>query len=180
MLINISIHSLREEGDLSLTRNLVAFTVYFNPLPPRGGRHTCFLPLSVSTSISIHSLREEGDSANYNQFYWFNIISIHSLREEGDLLFQCDVYQDLLFQSTPSARRETHHQHNYRQSIHYFNPLPPRGGRRSLSRYTSPLSRFQSTPSARRETALPCRRSLSRQDFNPLPPRGGRRMLYYS
>ena len=35
----ISIHALREEGDLSLHRSILAY-VHFYPRPPRGGRPT--------------------------------------------------------------------------------------------------------------------------------------------
>ena len=55
----ISIHALREEGDLSAS-------YYY-----------------TFSKISIHALREEGDlSASY--YYTFSKISIHALREEGD------------------------------------------------------------------------------------------------
>ena len=56
----ISIHALREEGDL-----LVSCT------------------LSVVVSISIHALREEGDRRLFRTADRSNI-SIHALREEGD------------------------------------------------------------------------------------------------
>ena len=56
----ISIHALREEGDVRLP-DLPAWPADFYPRPPRGGRPT--LPgsaLGVGL-ISIHALREEGD-----------------------------------------------------------------------------------------------------------------------
>ena len=123
------------------------------------------------------------------------------------------------FQSTPSSRRETLPVHDgtrhCRISIHsllaegdiprrdaaarmpYFNPLPPRGGRRKAVEHAGVHCIFQSTPSSRRETRptaakaekaatisihsllaegdtmtaiLPSKKSY----FNPLPPRGGR------
>ena len=56
----ISIHSLRMEGDL--WKNLpVCGAVYFNPLPPHGGRPVLSLQHVRSVYISIHSLRMEGD-----------------------------------------------------------------------------------------------------------------------
>ena len=56
---SISIHALREEGDLPLGRN------------------------ETARKISIHALREEGDRVRLRCFCpeW---ISIHALREEGD------------------------------------------------------------------------------------------------
>ena len=60
VLVSISIHALREEGDR-------------------------FFKLSVKLSdISIHALREEGDTMTYDEDHVPYGISIHALREEGD------------------------------------------------------------------------------------------------
>ena len=59
LLVSISIHALREEGDLTPRKTR------------RKGR------------ISIHALREEGDPL-YSVGSWNGNISIHALREEGD------------------------------------------------------------------------------------------------
>ncbi len=102
----ISIHSLRMEGDASFLAALhrpAAFqstpsvwretplkkpstiaTIYFNPLPPYGGR-----------PCSRHGNGRSG------------IISIHSLRMEGDVYHLQPLYANSLFQSTPSVWRET-------------------------------------------------------------------------
>ncbi len=148
----ISIHALREEGDGSTTSTSGAFTIfqstpsarratsrfclrladlfYFNPRPPRGGRHFLGTLVPLAALISIHALREEGDPASGQ------IIQIF-----------------FLFQSTPSARRATiiadHSQNRAIISIHAlreegddalktamgtptdFNPRPPRGGRQN-------------------------------------------------
>ena len=78
----------------------------------------------------------------------------------------------------------------------YFNPRPPRGGRRSFKRDCRVFLKFQSTPSARRATLRLAdifvrfiisihalreegdvrghRLLRCRSDFNPRPPRGGR------
>ena len=125
----ISIHALREEGDASFM-SLCEAPTYFNPRPPRGGRHVnvkvvSSLPLFQSTpsarratgdplqpvhrqGISIHALREEGDILSCTDFFLGFQISIHALREEGD------------------GRRP-----HCRGVLLYFNPRPPRGGRRS-------------------------------------------------
>ena len=80
----ISIHALREEGDLRPLDGCTAKCSYFYPRPPRGGRRWAssgctsaanFYPRPprggrpnqtggrlCSRSISIHALREEGDS----------------------------------------------------------------------------------------------------------------------
>ena len=101
----ISIHALREESDLASTV-LLRFLPYFNPRPPRGERPTVSSTARGRYCISIHALREESDGREV-------------IREEGDILFQ----------STPSARRAT------------------------LSAENSDEAEiFQSTPSARRAT----------------------------
>ena len=58
--IEISIHALREEGDLEEQRDAQANYI-----------------------ISIHALREEGDMRAFGAAYCRHI-SIHALREEGD------------------------------------------------------------------------------------------------
>ena len=57
---------------------------YFNPLPPHGGRLGRFCRSKLHFFISIHSLRMEGDEIS---------------EQKSEL--------DKLFQSTPSAWRET-------------------------------------------------------------------------
>ena len=80
---SISIHALREEGDLTeLPSPFVA--THFYPRPPRGGRPTSLPNLSPDFIISIHALREEGDAAM-----------------PSATMIVC------LFLSTPSARRAT-------------------------------------------------------------------------
>ena len=79
----ISIHSLRMEGDWNSRRRSVGCW-YFNPLPPYGGRLLVrCIPLRTG-KISIHSLRMEGDSRNFFYLIHNIVISIHSLRMEGD------------------------------------------------------------------------------------------------
>ena len=101
---------------------------YFNPLPPHGGRRKTQAAQSDSSNISIHSLRMEGDAAD---------------RPKRSAV--------KVFQSTPSAWRETNSLaalvrtiyisiHSLRMEgdvvaflgkdvIRNFNPLPPHGGR---------------------------------------------------
>ena len=122
----ISIHALREESDVLLFQQIL-LQGYFNPRPPRGGRHrqscrVCITTLFQSTPsarratneahfnqvpnlISIHALREEGDSGRKNELQGVRI-SIHALREEGDIT------------STAGSLTTSD-----------FNPRPPRGGR---------------------------------------------------
>ena len=87
--------------------------------------------LELLQNISIHSLRMEGDAAGVPVHKEYTCISIHSLRMEGDCLEKKSRQMMQLFQSTPSAWRET----DTRQDD-------------MASAVT-----FQSTPSAWRETA---------------------------
>ena len=104
--IHISIHALREEGDVYSLSSYVR------------------LP-----EISIHALREEGDTevkkgvnivfeflstpsarrATSTRFYasLTITISIHALREEGDQSSGPKIWASTKFLSTPSARRAT-------------------------------------------------------------------------
>ena len=57
---NISIHALREEGDLT-ARGSITPGINFYPRPPRGGRPMPGANAVPHRGISIHALREEGD-----------------------------------------------------------------------------------------------------------------------
>ena len=103
---------------------------YFNPLPPHGGRLVSENHAYCGAFISIHSLRMEGDSGTVDTCRNLHAISIHSLRMEGDRHIDMHhitgrYFNPLpphggrrsaallvstlpLFQSTPSAWRETH------------------------------------------------------------------------
>ena len=146
----ISIHALREEGDISIAAARSRHC-YFNPRPPRGGRHHKWIHQSVLTAISIHALREEGDSTIFFAFCQAFFISIHALREEGD---------------EEGAKA-------YMVAAD-FNPRPPRGGRPLKRADIRTILEFQSTPSARRATKWFWQRNAEYFYFNPRPPRGGR------
>ena len=146
----ISIHALREEGDV-LPDGWEVDDPYFYPRPPRGGRLPALFRVGCKAGISIHALREEGDiliGGNIMEAMLFlstpsarratfsappaapdSSISIHALREEGDAIFR------------PSEA----------DCINFY-PRPPRGGRPSRSLVCSMLLSFLSTPSARRAT----------------------------
>ena len=169
----ISIHSLRMEGDFSgwlrpvdpeifqstpsawretlRNRDLPRPGIHFNPLPPHGGRH--------SKGVSISEMID---------------ISIHSLRMEGDALDSVEYRQAFIFQSTPSAWRETGEEvvKYVRKSIS-IHSLRMEGDLVTvyLSLY---VIIFQSTPSAWRETYISQGRQKGKNYFNPLPPHGGR------
>ncbi len=171
---DISIHSLRMEGDIKETPKTsmksfqstpsawretigVVETVTpiwdFNPLPPHGGRRIFHDVIFNDKIISIHSLRMEGDAYCGAIRRTRKRISIHSLRMEGDNDFGYNLISDNI--SIHSLRMEgddTHSGKNRQKT--YFNPLPPHGGRRISSYHSGILRAFQSTPSAWRETSL--------------------------
>ena len=147
----ISIHALREEGD-SRTHTTLCRQHNFYPRPPRGGRRHLVHLLDGGIDISIHALREEGDRSWSLPFGWSG----------------------------------------------HFYPRPPRGGRhvvvderltgqgisihalreegdRTRARQRSLSGRFLSTPSARRATRMIGFPATPTKYFYPRPPRGGRR-----
>ena len=124
----ISIHALREEGDVFHGAcNVILCNFY--PRPPRGGR-----------------LGRLGGLVGYGA------ISIHALREEGDGRVCSGRVMALLFLSTPSARRATAGAHQAHLLQQHFYPRPPRGGRLKTEESAKWGELFLSTPSARRAT----------------------------
>ncbi len=101
----------------------------FYPRPPRGGRLfasptlTSLIPflstpsarrateaycyIDATEGVSIHALREEGDARHEQGFCAPVHVSIHALREEGDSDLTGFPRSNVLFLSTPSARRAT-------------------------------------------------------------------------
>ncbi len=78
------------------------------------------------------------------------------------------------FLSTPSARRATAMDPAQSESLPYFYPRPPRGGRPVHSPSWGRVAEFLSTPSARRATAPLFLQPKGSRHFYPRPPRGGR------
>ena len=148
-------------------------SLYFNPLPPHGGRHCqrYFVGTLRSFQSTPSAWRETyaGIAKAINA-----TISIHSLRMEGDCQrnFACIVIDQ--FQSTPSAWRET--RFRFRRNINglYFNPLPPHGGRLFFRpfRWHCQIISIHSLRMEGDDAPKPEKRT--RRNFNPLPPHGGR------
>ena len=104
LYMEISIHALREEGDLLLNADL-SLIVDFNPRPPRGGRRNAIKQVKIPYQFqSTPSARRA--TVGLRQPDIAVPISIHALREEGDQIMAA------VFCATV-----------------YFNPRPPRGGR---------------------------------------------------
>ena len=193
-LWNISIHSLRMEGDPMWVRSSRTQS-YFNPLPPHGGR------LSLGSRIMMRCYFNPlpphgGRPHDVIELCQCGIcISIHSLRMEGDFLVRRpNIHLQHFNPLPPHGGRPLRASHN--RLTTYFNPLPPHGGRQTQCVKKHAISVFQSTPSAWRETWLqPCAGNDNRisihslrmegdayrriqhcqqMNFNPLPPHGGR------
>ena len=170
---DISIHALREEGDLERRCAIAGWPISIHALREEGDVFA--KELCTTQAISIHALREEGDHGRRQDgrgagdFYprpprggrplsvslidddgW---ISIHALREEGDRSMWLMSFFFCAFLSTPSARRATC------RSCRYLNSG----------------NLFLSTPSARRATTVLFRICAVLCNFYPRPPRGGRR-----
>ena len=101
----ISIHALREEGDVMPFADHLRL-INFYPRPPRGGRPDESATEELIRAISIHALREEGDlwmATTFQPAFDFYPRpprgGRHKLRFERVTL--CP------FLSTPSARRAT-------------------------------------------------------------------------
>ena len=91
----------------------------------------------------------------------------------GRLGKQFIVFFILVFQSTPSAWRETSRLRQRTQRRFYFNPLPPHGGRRYQFFPNCYFPHFNPLPphGGRLHAQNQTDRILH---FNPLPPHGGR------
>ena len=105
LVVQISIHALREEGDTSTLKMDLCSGISIHALREEGDLVLCAIGVS-SENISIHALREEGDSMFSPPSARFQI-SIHALREEGDPRRGGCLRLDAQFLSTPSARRAT-------------------------------------------------------------------------
>ena len=147
--MRISIHALREEGDIFTISYLFAFR-HFYPRPPRGGRRAGHVQvIKAKVFLSTPSARRATSLNTVSRL--ISMISIHALREEGDQKTRIASGPRGRFLSTPSARRATAKvkpgvQHgvisihalreegdrlkpDYFSTTFDFYPRPPRGGR---------------------------------------------------
>ena len=123
---SISIHALREEGDLTTTPGLYR-SLNFYPRPPRGGRHIIAAPTYEDTGfLSTPSARRATNPYHCSDMPLS--ISIHALREEGDVLPQQSVRHEEI--SIHALREEGDGDlcTGQRKGRHFY-PRPPRGGR---------------------------------------------------
>ena len=100
----ISIHALREEGDVKKMHDTFP-RLYFYPRPPRGGRQ-CKLHDFDAKALFLSTPSARRATSLSRRPFFRSRISIHALREEGDL-----------------TRRKS------LGGLSDFYPRPPRGGR---------------------------------------------------
>ena len=82
VLVSISIHALREEGDRQ-EKAIASLIENFYPRPPRGGRQGGSFTVDTSSKfLSTPSARRA--TGEPNALIARSVISIHALREEGD------------------------------------------------------------------------------------------------
>ena len=152
--VNISIHTLCEEGDLvtrvrllyrcrdfnphplwrgrpSKSSATILIFSNFNPHPLWRGRQLTRKLVNGLMAISIHTLCEEGDIIKHLTNAQHREISIHTLCEEGDCANVSEV----------------------KYGHFYFNPHPLWRGRPRYQATTLKRSIFQSTPSVKRATS---------------------------
>ena len=123
----ISIHALREEGDVVIP-DPAPVPVKFLSTPSARRATVIDGNNAVSYEISIHALREEGDLRISDVLELRTSISIHALREEGD---RPQLAMPLLFLISIHALREEGDLSYFLEKVKvfYFYPRPPRGGR---------------------------------------------------
>ena len=168
----ISIHALREEGDLLFMTGF-SKTMQFLSTPSARRATPEARPRHPARWISIHALREEGDlvqrSGNPNRIDFYprpprgGRPQIAFFKAAGSL-----------FLSTPSARRATRFLLCLPLVKLYFYPRPPRGGRLP-SRCHSQRPFCISIHALREEGDRRCAAACGDAgNFYPRPPRGGR------
>ena len=194
----ISIHALREEGDMPILRACLVRCLFlstpsarratravmetaqaiknFYPRPPRGGRLAYRLRAQMFLSISIHALREEGDEDAHGN-YMTEQISIHALREEGDPVIPLKLC-GLVEISIHALREEGDVVPLDAQPVYLlFLSTPSARRATAYPKEYELVMRFLSTPSARRATRMLFFMASVSNDFYPRPPRGGRPSL---
>ena len=132
--------------------------------------------------------------------FFLHIPYFNPLPPQGGRLVRSNVHNiNVIFQSTPSPRRETFvrcqrcalsvisihslpkegdfqirllHTKNF-----YFNPLPPQGGRRGMLYYDYSQTRISIHSLPKEGDLFQNQTAHAVPHFNPLPPQGGRRSI---
>ena len=171
IIYKISIHALREEGD-QRQPCIVAKLLYFYPRPPRGGRPSGGFAMGYVTKfLSTPSARRATpDSAgdHPDQRFLSTPSARRATRSRGSL------QRFRIFLSTPSARRATSQAYfSFRRCIISIHALREEGDATRTPSCRARGNFYPRPPRGGRPDAPGC--ALSRADFYPRPPRGGRR-----
>ena len=172
-------------------------SMYFYPLPPRGGRQR-----QRYDGCAGRNFYPRPPRGGRRTLYHKSSLTMRDFYPRpprgGRRIASGLAVLGLLFLSTPSARRATQKCSEYAASTCNFYPRPPRGGRPGAHRHSgrydaisihalreegdllcscrpSRIGKFLSTPSARRATAWALTMPTMPIYFYPRPPRGGRR-----
>ena len=150
----ISIHALREEGDLAaLEKQETPEPISIHALREEGDPRKAVTGGNQGVFLSTPSARRAticlGDSAGHIRHFY-------PRPPRGGRLSVLDTsVTATVFLSTPSARRATWCVPCNRICAEDFYPRPPRGGRLASRTLITATGRFLSTPSARRATSCP-------------------------
>ena len=190
----ISIHALREEGDIG-SGEVLAPTPNFYPRPPRGGRPRGSRRNNKMGDFYPRPPRGGRRDPEFKNIQRSLFLSTPSARRATEFAAQIFVGCRNFYPRPPRGGRPAvagHRPLDERISIHAlreegdatgclcvsvshnFYPRPPRGGRRNLLASLADGILFLSTPSARRATLLPSADLAAPMYFYPRPPRGGR------
>ena len=123
----ISIHALREEGDVEGDTDEDAL-IHFYPRPPRGGRRGMRRGLPGLRNFYPRPPRGGRPNKETSRIA-VEFISIHALREEGDAGAKPSRKRALYFYPRPPrGGRQVSAGKSY-SFLNHFYPRPPRGGR---------------------------------------------------
>ena len=177
-------------------------SMYFYPLPPRGGRQR-----QRYDGCAGRNFYPRPPRGGRRTLYHKSSLTMRDFYPRpprgGRRIASGLAVLGLLFLSTPSARRATQKCSEYAASTCNFYPRPPRGGRPGAHRHSGRYDAisihalreegdyasrslslsvilFLSTPSARRATSSRKQAAWFRNYFYPRPPRGGRPPLWRS
>ena len=170
---SISIHALREEGDLLTSLTLCSSVRFLST--PSARRATAASPGAARTTENFYPRPPRGGRLALSSSVSRRLTYFYPRPPRGGRRHRAaQAFPGLLFLSTPSARRATMPGNSICQTIEdfyprpprggrpvrmagglpigYFYPRPPRGGRHQRRKPAADQQQFLSTPSARRAT----------------------------
>ena len=169
----ISIHALREEGDVRGVGSRFSTSIFLSTPSARRATHKINPALFREIFLSTPSARRATHITRLAET--FEEISIHALREEGDPRSIMRLQVRYNFYPRPPRGGRRLYIPSGALPLNDFYPRPPRGGRQEAVPWYVTADLFLSTPSARRATPGSSPPTGRGSDFYPRPPRGGRR-----